>query len=281
MKTENQPQAAPSSERLVSLDALRGFDMIWIVGADAVGYGLSHFRGGWIARTLADQFEHVPWEGFHFYDLIFPLFIFMIGVAITFSLNRLQATEGRSAALRRIGRRALLMYALGLFYYGGLANPFSEMRLLGVLQRLALCYFFTSLLYLYFKPRALIAICAGLLVGYWALLTFVPVPGYGAGDYSEGHNLANWIDKRWLPGRKHDGDHDVEGLLSTLPSIASCLLGVFAGLWLRAPSRSGREKAAWLAGVGVALVIAGNLWGLPFPVIKRLWTSSFVLVAGG
>src|SRR5258708_9605175 len=146
MKTENQPQAAPSSERLVSLDALRGFDMIWIVGADAVGYGLSHFRGGWIARTLADQFEHVPWEGFHFYDLIFPLFIFMIGVAITFSLNRLQATEGRSAALRRIGRRALLMYALGLFYYGGFANPLFDISPLRPVPRLPLCYFFSTLL---------------------------------------------------------------------------------------------------------------------------------------
>jgi predicted acyltransferase len=162
-----------------------------------------------------------------------------------------------------------------------LARPFGEVRLLGVLQRLALCYFFAGLLFIYVRPRNLVAICAGLLVGYWVLLTFVPVPGFGAGDFAEGHNLTNWLDQHFLPGRKWDGDHDPEGLLSTLPAIASCLLGIFAGLLLRDSARTERQKAVLLAGAGVVLIILGQVWGLQFPVIKKIWTSSFVLVAGG
>ena len=162
--------------------------MMWIVGADALGAAFAHLNGGRGSRLLATQLDHVDWVGFHFYDLIFPLFVFMIGVAITFSINRLIAAEG-ALALRRVFRRALLMYALGLFYYGGFARPIEQVRLLGVLQRLALCYFFASLLFIYVRPRILVAICAGLLVGYWALLTFVPVPGFAPGDFAEGHNL--------------------------------------------------------------------------------------------
>jgi len=281
------PAASPAANpvapapRLRSLDALRGFDLMWIVGADALGGAFAHLNGGRGSRLIATQLDHVEWAGFHFYDLIFPLFVFLVGVAITFSLNRLIATEGRAAALRRVLRRALLMFALGLFYYGGLARPIAEVRLLGVLQRLALCYFFAGLLFIYVRPRNLVAICAGLLVGYWALLTFVPVPAFGAGDFAEGHNLTNWLDQHFLPGRKWDGDHDPEGLLSTLPAIASCLLGIFAGLLLRDSARTERRKAVLLAGAGVVLIILGQVWGLQFPVIKKIWTSSFVLVAGG
>ncbi|HUL55205.1 MAG TPA: DUF5009 domain-containing protein [Opitutaceae bacterium] len=289
MTTPPAPTTAPSpnsagigpSPRLVSLDALRGFDMMWIVGADAFGNAFAHLRGGPVGRVLATQLDHVSWVGFHFYDLIFPLFVFMIGVALTFSLNRLIATEGRAGALRRVFRRAVLMYLLGLFYYGGLATPLVQIRLLGVLQRLALCYFLASLLFIYLRPRNLAVVCAGLLVGYWALLTFVPVPGFGAGDFAEGHNLTNWLDQHFLPGRKWDGDHDPEGLLSTLPAVSSCLLGVFAGLLLRDATRTEKQKAALLGGAGVALVLLGHLWGLQFPVIKKIWTSSYVLVAGG
>jgi predicted acyltransferase len=126
-----------------------------------------------------------------------------------------------------------------------------------------------------------VAAAAALLVGYWALMTFVPVPGFGAGDFREGHNLANWIDSRWLPLRKWDGDHDPEGILSTLPAIASCLIGVLAGRLLRDPSRGGRSKVALLSAAGCALMAAGFLWGLQFPIIKKVWSSSFVLVAGG
>jgi predicted acyltransferase len=275
------PQSPLPAERLQSLDALRGFDMIWILGAEAVGAAVGKLSGGPGFRLFAAQFDHVDWIGFHFYDLIFPLFVFMIGVSITFSIPRLVAKEGRAVALRRVFRRGALLYVLGLFYYGGFDGPISHFRLMGVLQRLGLCYLFASLLFIYFRPRALVAIFIAILVGYWALLTFVPVPGWGPGDFAEGHNLTNWIDQHYLPGRKWDGDHDPEGLLSTLPAVASCLLGVFAGLLLQSPDWAPKRKATILAGAGVLLLLIGFLWGMEFPIIKKIWTSSYVLVAGG
>jgi len=275
------PTGVPPSERLVSLDALRGFDMVWIAGADSLGEALNHFNAGPPGRFLARQLDHVPWAGLHFYDAIFPLFVFLMGVAIPYSLTRMVEVSGRPAAVRRVLRRSALLLLLGIFYYGGLAHPFSDIRWLGVLQRFALCYLGAGLLYLYVRPRGLVAACAALLVGYWLLMTFVPVPGVGAGNFEEGKNLANWIDRMYLPGRKWDGGWDPEGYLSTLPAIASCLLGIFAGNCLRDPRLSPHRKAAALAGAGAALVAAGLAWGIPFPIIKKLWTSSFVLVTGG
>jgi predicted acyltransferase len=230
---------------------------------------------------VATQLDHVAWEGFRFYDLIFPLFVFLIGVAITFSLGKLVAREGREAAVRRILRRTLLLYVLGLLYYGGIDEGFDQIRWVGVLQRLALCYGFAGLCFVYLRPRAMAAVTIGLLAGYWAMLTFIPVPGIGAGDYAEGRNLTNWIDLRFLPGLRWDKTHDPEGILSTLPAFASCLLGVFAGLWLQDTSRSGERRAALLAGAGAVSLVLGYGWGLQFPIVKKIWTSSFVLVAGG
>jgi predicted acyltransferase len=269
------------AERLMSLDALRGFDMLWIVGADTLGHSLAQLDAGPAVRTAATQLDHVAWAGFRFYDLIFPLFVFIIGVALTFSLGRMVEREGRGAAVGRILKRTLLLYLLGLFYYEGIARGFDQVRWVGVLQRLALCYGFAGLCFIYLKPRQMAFLTATLLVGYWAMLTFIPVPGFGAGDYAEGRNLTNWFDNQYLPGFKWDGDHDPEGVLSHLPAFASCLLGVFAGLLLQNPVRSGNSKAALLAGCGLLGLALGYLWGLQFPIIKKLWTSSFVLVAGG
>ncbi len=273
--------AVAPSERLMSLDALRGFDMMWIVGADALGHALTHLDAGPVVRTLGTQLDHVPWAGFHFYDLIFPLFVFMIGVAIPLSLGRMVERDGRGAAIGRILRRTLLLYLLGLFYYGGVSRGVDMIRWVGVLQRLALCYGFAALCFLFFKPRTLAILVPVLLIGYWAMLTFIPVPGFGAGDYAEGHNLTNWFDKTYLPGRKWDGDHDPEGVLSQIPAFASCLLGVLAGLLLKDDRRSGATRAGILAGAGLVSLLLGFLWGIQFPIIKKLWTSSFVLVAGG
>jgi predicted acyltransferase len=273
--------AIAPADRLMSLDALRGFDMMWIVGADALGHALGQMNAGPLVQTVATQLDHVAWAGFRFYDLIFPLFVFMIGVAITFSLGRLVERQGRRAAVLRIVRRTCLLYLLGLFYYGGISKGFDHIRWLGVLQRLALCYGFAGICFVYLGRRALAVITVALLLGYWAMLTFVPVPGFGAGDFAEGHNLTNWIDQHYLPGFKWDGDHDPEGILSTLPAFASCLLGVFAGLHLQSRKWSGDRKAALLTAAGIASLVLGYAWGLQFPIVKKLWSSSFVLVAGG
>jgi len=271
----------PPSERLASLDALRGFDMMLIAGAGNLGFALDRLGGGPIVRALARQLDHVPWEGIHIYDLVFPTFIFLMGVAIPFSLCRMEERLGRTAAEHRIYRRAALLFLLGILCNGGLSHPLSDVRWAGVLQRLALCYLASGLMFLNLRKRELAGVCAALLVGYWALLTFVPVPGIGAGHYAEGQNLANWLDRMYLPGRKWDGDHDPEGCLSTLPAIASCLLGVLSGIWLRDGRVSPFMRGMLLAAAGAVLLLAGHRWGMTFPVIEKIWTSSYVLVAGG
>jgi len=280
--TTNQPATLPpeSAPRVVSLDALRGFDMFWIVGGEEIVHALAKISDAGVVRLVDQQMDHKPWEGFAFYDLIFPLFVFIVGVSLVFSLSKTIARDGRPAVVRRLLRRALLLYVLGVISYGGFATPFAQIRLLGVLQRIALCYLFAGLAFCFMKTRGQVILCGVLLIGYWALMTWVPVPGVGAGNYAEGKNLANYLDSQYLPLRKWDGDHDPEGLLSTLPAIATCLLGVFAGTLLKSP-RTDRIKVFWLTFGGLVLVALGWLWNDQFPVIKKIWTSSYVLVAGG
>lgn len=275
-------EAVPAiSNRLLCLDAFRGFDMFWIVGAENIVHAMRKISDrGWI-RLLADQMDHKEWEGFAFYDLIFPTFVFIAGVSIVYSLGRLVEQEERATAYRRVVTRGALLYAVGIFYYGGIMKGVDHIRLLGVLQRIALSYTFAALLFCTFRLRGLAIAFAALLLGYWALMTFVPVPDVGAGNFAEGKNLANYIDKQYLPLRKWDGDHDPEGLLSTLPAIGTCLMGVFAGYLLKDARLGQQRKFFYLVAGGVASVALGWLWGLQFPVIKKIWTSSYVLVAGG
>lgn len=273
--------ATTASERVLSVDALRGFDMFWIVGGDWLVEALRDATPSPVTQFLARQLQHVDWEGFRFYDLIFPLFVFLIGVSLVFSLGRIIESQGRGAAVRRVIRRGVILYVLGVLYYGGFSTPLGEIRLLGVLQRLALCYLLTGLAFCWLPRRGLVILCLSLLVGYWALMTFVPVPGVGAGSFAEGQNLANYVDREYLPGRKWDGDHDPEGLLSTLPAVASCLLGVFAGFLLKAGAVAPRQKVTYLLAAGAGSLLLGYLWGFQFPIIKKIWTSSYVLVVGG
>jgi predicted acyltransferase len=282
-----RPHEAAAPARFVSLDALRGLIILCIIGGDGMALALRDMVAGQgvILRTLGAaigaQFEHVPWEGVTFYDLIFPLFIFVTGVAIVFSLSRLVEREGKRAAYLRVIRRSLLLFALGVIFYGGFSREWPDIRLLGVLQRIAICYLIASMLFLNLNMRGLLAVCATLLAGYWALMTFVPVPGIGAGVFAPNANLANWIDLNYLPGSKWAGTHDPEGLLSTLPAIATALIGVLGGLLLKETRLSPGQKSLWLIGAGLAMIGAGHLWSLQFPIIKAIWTSSFVLVAGG
>ena len=287
MRYIEMPRAVETSRRLVSLDALRGFNFIWILGGDGALLALAQMsqgKGGAVATVgsfLGTQMTHVAWDGFRFYDLIFPLFIFIMGVAIPLSLPGLVEREGLAAAHWRVLRRALLLYGLGLVYYGGISDGWDEIRWAGVLQRIALCYLFGSLLFLHVGWRGLLATLVALLAGYWALMTFVAVPGIGAGSFAPDANLANWIDEQYLPGRLWDETRDPEGLLSTLPAIGTCLIGILAGLFLKNGDVAPARKSLWLIGAGIAMIAAGYLWSLQFPIVKAIWTSSFVLVAGG
>ncbi len=279
--------SALQTRRIVSIDALRGLNMFCIMGLDGAMWDLaemSHGKGAVVSATgsfLGDQFTHEYWEGLRFYDFIFPLFIFITGVSIVLSLPRLVEREGKAKAHLRVLRRSLLLYVLGVVAYGGISQHWADVRLLGILQRIALCYLFTSLMFLNFNLRGMIAALFALLVGYWALLTFVPVPGIGTGSFAPDANLANWIDHHYLPGRLWDVTRDPEGMLSTLPAIGSCLLGVFAGLLLRDTRVPAQQKTLGLIVAGGVLLTAGYFWALQFPIVKAIWTSSFVLVTAG
>ena len=273
--------------RIELIDALRGMNMFWLFGVNAAAAALAQMTSGkgpalsTIGGFLGSQFVHVSWQGLHFYDLIFPLFIFVTGISIVLSLPRLVEREGKAKAHWRVARRSLLLFALGLVASGSISPHWWDVRLLGVLQRIAICYFFTSLLFLNFNLRGMIAAFVVLLVGYWAIMTFVPVPGIGAGSFAADTNLANWVDRNYLPGKLYDFTRDPEGMLSTLPAIATCLLGVFAGLFMRDSQVSPQSRTLWLFAAGCALLAAGYVWALQFPIIKAIWTSSYVLVTGG
>lgn len=275
------------TRRVVSLDALRGFNFIWILGGEGVVLALAQMCQGKgnaldkVGEFLHTQISHAAWDGFTFYDLVFPLFIFITGVAITLSLPRLIEREGRRVAYLRIVQRAIVLYIMGVIYYGGISHHWADVRLLGVLQRIAICYLAASLLFLHIGWRGLVATVVVLLGGYWALMTFVPVPGIGAGSFAPDANLANWVDRNYLPGRLWDGTRDPEGLLSTLPAIGTCLIGVLYGLLLADVRLTPQRKSLVLIGTGIAMLAAGYLWSLQIPIIKVLWTSSFVLVAAG
>jgi len=270
-------------ERIVSIDALRGFDMFWIIGAEGLVHGLKQLNPSPVVSALSEQLEHVAWEGFHFYDLIFPLFVFLMGASSVFSLPGIVKREGKRAAYWRIVKRSVLLYAIGVFLYGGLSRDGGpEMfRYLGVLQRIAICYLVSGLALINLRLRGLIVTCAALLLGYWALMAWVPVPGVGAGNFAEGENLTNYLDQHFLPGYKWHGPWDPEGLLSSLPAIGTAILGIFAGLLLRNEKLSRWRRVGALTLLGVGCLAGGYLWGMELPVIKKIWTSSYVLLAAG
>jgi predicted acyltransferase len=303
-------QPPTGTQRLMSLDALRGFDMFWIVGGEGIVHGLNKAWPCGPVQFIDSQMDHKPWAGVAFYDLIFPLFVFIVGASLVFSLTRTLEQKGRAVALKRIFLRSLVLYLFGLLVYGGLSKGFDQIRWMGVLQRIALCYFFTSLIFCFFRLKGMIAICIALLVGYWAVTSFVPIRNFNLetehlkalnlkpndaetrtaffstasrvrGRFEDGLNVTQHIDFQYLPGFRWDGAYDPEGILSTLPAVATCLLGVFAGFLLRNSAVSDQKKVQWLLVAGVSAVFLGFLWGIQFPVIKKIWTSSYVLVAGG
>lgn len=273
---------APKSERLLSLDALRGFDLFWIVGGHAIVTSLHALTGwnwiGWMNGLL----RHVEWDGFLPYDLIFPLFLFLAGVSTPFSLaSRLEA-GARGEACRKAVQRGLLLVLLGIIYNNGLQWKGLEATRFGsVLGRIGLACMFAQLIFIFNhrNPRRLWYWLVGVLVGYFTVMKLGHAPGSAPGDLTMQGNFASYLDRLLLPGKLNKGIHDPEGILATLPAIGNALLGILAGLWLRRPAVevSGDRKAAMLALAGLVALLAGGLWDSIFPINKQLWTSSFVL----
>ncbi len=254
--------------------------MFWIIGGDALARSiLALFKAPW-AENLSAQWEHAQWEGFRFYDLIFPLFLFLVGCVLPFSLEKYR--DDPKQAYARVGRRVALLFLLGLIN-NGLFQLNWPMRIAGVLQRIAICYGIAALLFLHFRVKGQVLWSIGILLGYWALMAWVAPPGGMAGDYSIEGNLSGYVDRSYLPGRileRFYGYGDNEGILSTIPAIVTALLGALVGQWLKS-NATPWGKVSGLALAGTACIVAGLAWSNAFPIIKNLWTSSFVLVAGG
>jgi len=269
-------QSPRGQDRLVSIDALRGFDMFWIIGGGAVLSKLVNVWDNPVTRTIQVQLRHVQWEGFHFEDLIYPLFLFVIGVVLPFSLAR-RAEKGQSRWIVYLHflKRALLLILLGSIARG-IMNFTHWPFLGGVLEHIGVCYFFAALVVFHTKWKTRAITVVSFLVVYWLVLSLVPVPGHGAGVFTEEGNLATYIDRHFISGKLLN-----EGPTSTLSGIAIILWGSLAGNWLRS-NYSGNKKAIGLAAVGIMSAVLGYLWGFSLPIIKRiLWTSSYVTFACG
>jgi predicted acyltransferase len=266
--------AAPASrraERLVSLDAFRGITIAAMI--------LVNNPGTW--KDAYGPLQHADWNGCTPADLIFPFFLFIVGVAITFSLaQRLRQHGNRARLLASIVRRTLMLFALGLLLNGFPSFEWELLRIPGVLQRIALCYFFAAIIVMTCSVRGQATIGLTLLLVYWALMKFVPVPGFGPGGLGPGKNLAGYLDTVLLSGHLLHHHGDPEGVLSTLPAIATTLSGVLAGHWLRS-HRQPLERVAGLFVAGNAGVLLGLILNSVFPINKSLWSSSFVLFTSG
>ena len=259
---------------------------------------LDLFRGATIAGMIlvnnaGDEpnsywpLKHAEWNGCTPTDLVFPFFLFIVGVAMAFSFSsRLKRGATRQQLLRHVLWRGLVLFALGIFL-NGFPNQYqmASWRVYGVLQRIAICYVLSAILALWADWRGWILTIVGCLLGYWILMRFVPVPGVGVPTHAvplldPDRNLAAWLDRKLLAGHLYDGTRDPEGVLSTIPALATSLLGLLTGQWLRS-ARSAQSKAVGLALFGLTGVVAGKLLNLGFPINKKLWTSSFVIFTAG
>jgi predicted acyltransferase len=273
---------AVTAGRVVSLDALRGFDMFWIIGGGWIIAGLAKgLDSAWFNQVIMPHLEHVPWEGFVAWDLIMPLFLFVVGAAMPYSFaKRIEQGHPKSRLYAHILFRVAILWILGMIAQGRLLQyDLSQLRLYSnTLQAIAAGYLIASIILLNLRIWGQLAVTAALLLLYWALLMLVPVPGYGAGQLTPDGNLAIYIDKLIL-GPYQDGT-SYTWILSSMTFGCTVMMGALAGQLLRADFGKAR-KVLFLLAAGIACIWIGWAWGLIFPIIKHIWTSSMVLFAGG
>jgi predicted acyltransferase len=269
-----------SDQRLVSIDALRGFDMLWIIGGSEVLITLAKATGLKFLSNMPVHFDH-SWGRFHFYDLIMPLFLFIVGVVMPVSFKkRIARGESKKQLYLHIIKRVVILYILGLIASGHLLTfDISKIHLwTDTLHAIAMGYFVSSILILELNIKWQIGITTALLFLYWGIMALIPIPGYGAGLYEPDTNLALYVDNAVL-------GHFQEGagwtyIITNLTFICSVMLGVFAGNILQS-DKTPMKKVGLLALIGICCIVAGKIWGIWFPIIHHLWTSSLVLFAGG
>lgn len=302
------------NRRLLSLDALRGFDMFWIISGEGIFHNLANVvmnKHGLVRNAqdwqiasnghlsyyeqllilFSNQLHHTPWNGFTFYDMIFPLFIFISGVSMPFSyhkyFNQTEPADKINAKKKlyiALAKRTLILIILGMVVNGLLKfQGYENTRFASVLGRIGLATFFAAIIYLNSSFRMQILWFILILTGYCAMMLLIPVPGYGSGNSTPEGNLSAYFDRLYLPGKLHKTIYDPEGLLSTIPAIASAMLGIFTGQFLKQQSGTfnPKQKTGILMVSGIALLLLGLAWDLFLPINKNMWTSSFVLFSGG
>jgi len=256
--------------------------MFWIIGGKSIIHEAASLTGWSWLEWLNGQLHHPEWHGFAFYDLIFPLFLFLAGVAMPFSFeNRLNRGDSKQQLYRHVIVRGLLLVLLGMIYNGLLQFDWADQRYPSVLGRIGLAYLFAALIVLNAGARGRLMWIVGLLLSYWAALKFIPVPGFGGGDLTPGHTLTDYVDRLLIPGRLHAGNRDPEGLLGTIPAIGTALAGAVTGQYLKSGRQRGTIKSALMAAAGLACLAIAALWNYDFPINKNLWSSSFVLHCAG
>src|SRR4051812_34780956 len=271
-----------SDQRLLSLDALRGFDLFWIIGGKEIAQAAAKLTNWPWLVWLSDQLEHTEWDGFTLYDLIFPLFLFMAGVAMPFSFQkRFEHGATKTQLYRHVLIRALALVFLGMIYNDLMKFDWATMRYTSVLGHIGISYFFAALIVLNANAVGQFIWMVGLLVAYWAMLKFIPVPGYGAGDLSPAHTLNDYLDRMLMPGQLKFGDRDPLGILATIPAVGTALAGSITGHLLKSDRYSQYFKVMAMTTAGVICFGLAYLWNLDFPINKNLWSSSFVLHCAG
>ncbi len=265
--------------RLTSLDVFRGIAIAGMILVNMVGIA---------APNVYSPLLHADWNGCTPTDLVFPFFLFIVGVAMSFSLSKYTDTNKPKASLYwRIFRRAAILFGLGLLLNGFWDYDFSTIRIMGVLQRISLSYLFASLIVLNLPRKGQWIMAGVLLIGYWLAMMYIPVPGYGAGELTRVGNFGAFIDRLIIPkAHLYGGDGfqsmgDPEGLFSTIPAVVSVLAGYFTGGWIRDKRKVNSQTSMDLVLFGLSCLVIGGIWDLAFPINKKLWTSSYVIFTAG
>lgn len=275
-----KPTRTDAHTRLYSLDALRGFDMFWITGGGILSVAISKMTG---IEWMETQMHHVKWEGFRFEDLIFPLFMFIAGVAIPFSVKaKLEKNVPKRKLFWKVFKRLAILIVLGILYNGTFQNGFENGRIASVLGQIGIGCFFAALIVIYFESfRSRIIWLAGILAGFGIIQLLIPVPGFGAGVLTPEGSINGYIDQLLLPGRLHGGTFDPEGILCSLSATGITLMGTIAGNILRKRKTTDWQKIGYLVATGIVLIILALIFSSFYPIIKKCWTSTFNMLAGG
>ena len=272
-------------KRLLSIDTLRGLDMIFIMGLAELVVCICELFPGGSDCALAMQMHHAAWNGLRHHDTIFPLFLFIAGMTFPFSYaKQLERGATRPQVYRKILTRALVLVLLGMVYNGLFELDWGNLRCASVLGRIGVAWALAAVLYVNCPVKARAVIALAILVGYWLLVAYVPAPDAppGEGPLTLDGCIVGYVDRLLLPGRLHNGNFDPEGILSTLPAVVTAMLGMFTGEFVRIPDEKipGGKKTLMMMGAAAVMAVAGLVWSTVFPINKRLWTSSFTLVVG-